>query len=250
MLTALKWYIKLSSIYYHHRYLQVEKELRIIASTISTAKIELQKLNWILLLYNPAPALSSSDTTNDPTTILICQWMGISPRSRTLQSIYNRYSTIRPTALILTVRSLPEFYITTPTSSQVALFRLIISALQSDLALNPRLLVHVFSNGGALSLFGLCTMFQSERETYFPSKRSFSILPRNSQLPRELERGLRCPPQISAILVSIGIISRSSARNSVDSCQYSRVKHACNFNLGEDQWCRTGGWESEEVLCL
>jgi hypothetical protein len=133
-----------------------------MASATSTANVEFQKLNPILSLHTPAPAPNSPEAKNDPTTIIICQWLGVSPRSRTLQSIYSHYATAYPQARILSIRSIPQFYLTTPTSSRLALFKPLVSVLQSDPASKPRLLIHLFSNGGALSLVDLCTGFKSE----------------------------------------------------------------------------------------
>jgi hypothetical protein len=55
-------------------------------------------------------------------------------------------------------RILPDY----PTSSRLALFKPLVSVLQSDPALKPRLLIHFFSNGGALGLVDLCTIFKLE----------------------------------------------------------------------------------------
>jgi hypothetical protein len=139
-----------------------------MASTTSTANVEFQKLNSILSLHTPAPTPNSLKTQNDPTTIVICQWLRVSPRSRTLQSIYTHYAAVYPEARILTIRSIPEFYLITPTSSRLALFKPLVSVLQSDTAPNPRLLIHLFSNGGALSLVDLCTVFKSETGYILP----------------------------------------------------------------------------------
>jgi hypothetical protein len=130
--------------------------------------VEFQKLNSILFLRTPAPASNSLKPQNYPTTIVICQWLGVSPRSRTLQSIYTHYAAIYPEARILTIRSISEFYLITATSSRLALFKPLVSVLQSDTALKPRVLIHLFSNGGALSLVDLCTVFKSETGYILP----------------------------------------------------------------------------------
>jgi hypothetical protein len=128
-------------------------------------------LNSIVSLFTPP---SSAINTNgdigssNPTTIIVCQWNGAHPKSRFLASIYAKYHVLYPNARILSIRSLPEFFVTTSTSARLKLFPLVVSALQEDT--DRRVLVHLFSNGGAQTLVDLCHLWKEQAGAVLPVK--------------------------------------------------------------------------------
>jgi Eukaryotic protein of unknown function (DUF829) len=124
----------------------------------SPPNLEFQKLSKTVFLYTPASSPSPDST--DPTTILICQWMGISPKSRSLNTAYNQYHALYPNSRILSVRSLPEYFSTATESTRRAPLKQIISAIDSDPAPEKRLLVHLFSNGGSLSFSDITEIYK------------------------------------------------------------------------------------------
>jgi hypothetical protein len=119
---------------------------------------EFQKLSKTVFLFTP-PTTPPANST-DPTTILICQWMGISPKSRSLNTAYNQYRSLYPNSRILSVRSLPEYFSTATASTRRASLKQIISAIDSDPAPEKRLLVHLFSNGGSLSFSDISEIYK------------------------------------------------------------------------------------------
>jgi hypothetical protein len=122
------------------------------------ANLEFQKLSKTVFLYTP-PTTPPANST-DPTTILICQWMGISPKSRSLNTAYNQYRSLYPNSRILSVRSIPEYFSTATASTRRAPLKQIISAIDSDPAPEKRLLVHLFSNGGSLSFSDISEIYK------------------------------------------------------------------------------------------
>ncbi|KAH7346206.1 hypothetical protein BKA65DRAFT_272860 [Rhexocercosporidium sp. MPI-PUGE-AT-0058] len=133
---------------------------------MATPNLEFSKLSSAASLYTP-PSLPTSQTpSSDPTTIIICQWMGVSPRSRALNAAYLKYHTLYPAARILTLRSLPEYFFTISTASRLAGFKPVISTVDTDP--DPRVLVHLFSNGGALTFTDVCTVYRQSTGKILP----------------------------------------------------------------------------------
>ncbi|KAH6714226.1 hypothetical protein BKA61DRAFT_57500 [Leptodontidium sp. MPI-SDFR-AT-0119] len=130
--------------------------------------LEFSKLSSAVSLYTPpsSPTSTPHPPNADPTAIIICQWMGVSPRSRALNAAYLKYQTLYPSARILTLRSLPEYFMTTSTASRLAGFEPVISAVESDP--KPRVLVHLFSNGGALTFTDVCTVYKRQTGKILP----------------------------------------------------------------------------------
>ncbi|KAG9238921.1 hypothetical protein BJ875DRAFT_449867 [Amylocarpus encephaloides] len=121
--------------------------------------LEFTRLNSILSLYTPPPSPSPIKPTH-PTTILFCAWMGVSPKSRYLNTFLNHYHALYPSARILSIISDPAFFTHTFTSSRTSLFQPVISALDADPAPGRRVLVHVLSNGGVLSFVDACVEYK------------------------------------------------------------------------------------------
>ncbi|TVY16698.1 hypothetical protein LARI1_G003900 [Lachnellula arida] len=133
-------------------------------TTTKTPNLEFTKLNSILSLYtNPTSATTPSDPTH-PTTIIFCAWMGISPKSRYLNSFYNHYHSLYPSARIISVLSNNSFFSWTSTAARLDLHRPIVSAIETDP--NPQskrnILVHVMSNGGALGFVDTCKLYKEK----------------------------------------------------------------------------------------
>ena len=132
---------------------------------MATPNLEFSKLSSAVSLYTPPPTPTQPPNT-DPTTIIVCQWMGVSPRSRSLNAAYQKYHTLYPSARILTLRSLPSYFLTTSTATRLAGFEPVISAISADA--NPRVLVHLFSNGGALTFTDICTIYKRQTGNVMP----------------------------------------------------------------------------------
>ncbi|KAL2059753.1 hypothetical protein VTL71DRAFT_10137 [Oculimacula yallundae] len=133
---------------------------------MASNNLEFAKLSSAVSVFTPPSTTPSQTPNTDPTTILICQWMGVSPRSRALNAAYLKYHSLYPTSRILTLRSLPEYFMTTSTATRLAGFKPVISAIDSDPA--PRVLVHLFSNGGALTFTDVCTVYRRQTGKKFP----------------------------------------------------------------------------------
>jgi hypothetical protein len=120
------------------------------------------KLNVSISLFEPPVSTFTTGHELDPTTILIFQWMGASPRSRSLNSVYEHYHAIYPFARLISVRSLEKWFMTTSNPARLSIFKPITSAILNDPTPIPRILVHLFSNGGSLSLLDTCTIYKQE----------------------------------------------------------------------------------------
>lgn len=137
-------------------------------TTPETPNLEFQKLSKTVFLYTPPNPPPTNST--DPTTILICQWMGISPKSRSLNAAYNTYRSLYPHSRILSIRSLPEYFSTATESTRRTPLEPVISVLDSDPAPEKRLLVHLFSNGGTLSFTDICAIYKKGTGHVLPAK--------------------------------------------------------------------------------
>ncbi|KAH8590611.1 hypothetical protein B0O99DRAFT_598866 [Bisporella sp. PMI_857] len=139
--------------------------------------LKFTRLNSIISLYTPPPhpppssSLFLSPRSNtDPTIIILAQWMGASPRSKLLLSIYVTYAKLYPAANIITIASRPEFFFTTPTYVRQGLFEPVVDFLRGSGERNgigegdreSGVLVHTFSNGGALSVVDVCSVFKEK----------------------------------------------------------------------------------------
>lgn len=126
----------------------------------TSSNVELSKLNSICSLFVPSD--TSSITNHDPTTIIICQWMGASPKSRYLRSFYEKYHERYPNARIISIRSLPEYFIYVSNHRRLAALDVAVAAVESDPAPQQRILVHAFSNGGSLSFADLSLLYKEK----------------------------------------------------------------------------------------
>ncbi|CZR68770.1 uncharacterized protein PAC_18669 [Phialocephala subalpina] len=132
--------------------------------------LEFSTLSKVVSLYIPPFDSSSSASRTDPTTIIVCTWMGASPKSRGVNYIYNQFHTLFPNARIIAIRSLPEFFMTTSTTSRLAAIEPAVSAIEADPTPEPRILVHLFSNGGSLSFVDVCSLYKMDTGRILPVK--------------------------------------------------------------------------------
>lgn len=79
---------------------------------------------------------------------------------------YHKYHALYPSARIITLSSPPEVFISTSTASRLASFKPVVSAI--DTSPNPRILLHVFSNGGALTTADICTVYKRSTSKLLP----------------------------------------------------------------------------------
>ncbi len=96
--------------------------------------------------------------------------MGISLRFRSLNAAYHQYHTLYPAARIISIRSIPEFFMTTPNGTRLGLSKPVVSAIESDPSREKRILVHLFSNGGALSFSDMCHVYKEHSGRVLPVK--------------------------------------------------------------------------------
>jgi len=132
------------------------------------APLSFQKLSSIMSVYNP-PLISPPNPLH-PTIIVLCLWMGASPQSRSVVAIIAQYQAMYPTASIILVTSLPQFFTTTSTSSRRSLVTPVLSALKLYPALERRILVHLFSNGGSVSFTDMCHVYRQQTGTILEIK--------------------------------------------------------------------------------
>jgi hypothetical protein len=96
--------------------------------------------------------------------------MGVSPRSRSINAACHQYHTLYPAARIISIRSIPEFFMTTRNSTRLGLSKAIVPAIESDTSREKRILVHLFSNGGALSFSDACHVYKEHTGRILPVK--------------------------------------------------------------------------------
>lgn len=134
-----------------------------MASATKAPNLEFTKLNSILSLYNP-PESASPPNSAHPTTIIFFAWMGISPRSKYLNSFFNHYHDLYPSARIISILSNNSFFSWTPEATRLDLHRPIVSAIETDPSPKgkSRILVHVMSNGGALGFVDTCKLYKEK----------------------------------------------------------------------------------------
>jgi len=182
------------------------------ATTPERPNLEFQKLSKTVFLYTPSSAPPKND---DPTTILFCQWMGISPRSRSLNTAYNHYRDLYPNTRILSVRSLPEYFSTASEATRLAALKPIISAIDADPAPEKRLLVHLFSNGGTASFTDICSLYRAHAGHVLHVRAIvFDSCPGRPNLTEAwaamsigLPRGLLWYPAAATLLLLLGVIA-------------------------------------------
>jgi hypothetical protein len=139
-----------------------------MAANVTTTDLEFTRLNNLLSLYTPP--VPSNGSGKDPTTIIFCQWMGVGPKSRYVKSFYNHYHTLYPSARIISIRSLTEFFLYTNTSTRRELVKPIVAAIDSDPAPEKRILAHVISNGGTLGFLDACHVYKEQTGNVLPVK--------------------------------------------------------------------------------
>jgi Eukaryotic protein of unknown function (DUF829) len=182
------------------------------SSTPERPNIEFQKVSKTVFLYTPPTAPPKND---DPTTILFCQWMGISPKSRSLNTAYNRYRDLYPNSRILTVRSLPEYFSTASEATRRAPLKSIVSAIDSDPAPEKRIFVHLFSNGGTVSFTDICSIYKAQTGHVLPAKAIiFDSCPGRpnategwAAMSIGIPRGLLWYPSAAVLLLLLGVIA-------------------------------------------
>ncbi|PMD31044.1 hypothetical protein L207DRAFT_501981 [Hyaloscypha variabilis F] len=177
----------------------------------SPPNLEFQKLSKTIFLYTPPTPAPANST--DPTTIIFCQWMGISPKSRSLNTVYNQHHTLFPHSRIVTIRSLPEYFSTASESTRRGPLKQIISAIDSDPAPEKRILVHLFSNGGTQTFTDICDIYRKGTGHVLPVKAiTFDSCPGRptategwAALSLGLPNGLLWYPIAATIWLALGI---------------------------------------------
>ena len=90
--------------------------------------------------------------------------MGVSQRSRYLNSFFHHYHTLYPNARIISVVSKVGFFAFTSDSARLALHAPVVSAIESDPVPSEKrkVLAHVMSNGGALGFADICQLYKEK----------------------------------------------------------------------------------------
>jgi hypothetical protein len=182
-------------------------------TTPEVPSFEFQKLGKTLFLYTPSSPILANST--NPTTIIICQWMGISPKSRSLNTIYAHYARLYPNSRIITIRSLPEYFSTASESARRSPLKPITTAIDSDPAPEKRILVHLFSNGGTLSFLDICELYRKEKGHVLPVKAIvFDSCPGRPTVTEAwaamsigLPKGILWYPAAASILLLLGVVA-------------------------------------------
>lgn len=117
------------------------------------------RLSPSLFLYRPSPGVSVSDPTT-PKLILLAAWMNA--RDVHIAKYITRYRAPYPTASILLAKSSFRYYLS-PRSARLEVTPAVqvirdIVPLSADNA-KPRMLIHVFSNGGSCVLYHLYDLY-------------------------------------------------------------------------------------------
>lgn len=141
--------------------------------------------------------------------------MGISPKSRSLNTAYNHYRDLYPNSRILSVRSLPEYFSTASEATRRAPLKPIVSAIDSDPPPEKRIFVHLFSNCGTVSFTDICAIYKAHTGHVLPAKAIvFDSCPGRPNLTEGwaamsvgLPRGLLWYPSAAAILLLLGVIA-------------------------------------------
>ncbi|TVY45235.1 hypothetical protein LSUB1_G001782 [Lachnellula subtilissima] len=138
-------------------------------SSVVVPELEFTQLNPLVSLYTPPDARVSS-SNNDPSSMIFFQWMGVGPKSRYLKSFYSHYHTLYPSARIIAVQSLIEFFIYTGNETRHNLVKPVVAAINSDPAPEKKILVHLVSNGGAVGFTDVCRLYKEETGNVLPVK--------------------------------------------------------------------------------
>jgi hypothetical protein len=137
-----------------------------IGNQLQVASTTHVQLSPSLSLFYPARGKFSTNST-DPDLILLATWMD--GRDAHISKYIARYQTLYPTASILVVKSFFRYYFS-PNSARrevvpaVDVIHDVLDHSSSSTSIQendkPRLLIHVFSNGGSCMLYYLYEMYQ------------------------------------------------------------------------------------------
>ena len=161
--------------------------------TMATA-ITFQKLSQTTTIYEPPTKsqLNGESGNDNPTTILICGWMG--GTARNLSRYTTKYNSLYPFARLIVVTS---------TLTDTPGFRALLSpeelkqrseiparaVLSSNKLEDKRLLVHVFSNGGGMNLTGVSKAYERLAGCPIPARTViFDSLPGGDKFTNEYSR--------------------------------------------------------------
>lgn len=117
--------------------------------------ITLTKLNSNCFIYNPPTSSTptSYGSPSAPTTILVLAWMDAAAKH--IAKYVATYAALYPHArIIVGTMTTPDYFKFSEAARQKQ-FAPILFALTDDPAPSPKLLVHLFSNGGVKSLYAL-----------------------------------------------------------------------------------------------
>ncbi|KAJ3052909.1 hypothetical protein HK097_005443 [Rhizophlyctis rosea] len=117
--------------------------------------LSFKRLSETVYVHQPTPAAVKAET-KDPETILLCAWMGAPPRP--LRKYTDEYISIYPHSTIVLCVSSYSHFLATPESTLKKDLEAAIPYLTTNPS-NDKLLIHVFSNGGAYNLHLLTHLY-------------------------------------------------------------------------------------------
>ncbi|KAJ9663818.1 hypothetical protein H2198_000578 [Neophaeococcomyces mojaviensis] len=113
-----------------------------------------KKVSQGISLYEPVTNTDTTDTkgashTSDPTLIILCSWAFAQPKH--IAKYVRPYQSIFPNASVLLIQNIISNAIWRPDAWQWSFFQPAVVVLQTHLSktVEPRILVHAFSNGGS-----------------------------------------------------------------------------------------------------
>lgn len=158
---------------------------------MTTEAIVFQRLSTTTSIYEPPPDVAAS-SNEDPTTILICGWMG--GKARSLSRHTNKYHELYPAARIVLVcsalKDTPGFRALLSSREVKQRAEAPAKALVPSPHAEPdKLLIHAFSNGGGMRLAAVSKAYRKLTEATLPAHLIvFDSLPGGDKFTNEFGR--------------------------------------------------------------
>ncbi|KEF53473.1 uncharacterized protein A1O9_10448 [Exophiala aquamarina CBS 119918] len=150
-----------------------EPELQPVKLDADSHLPDFQRLGKQLFYYvpsTPAAETQSCKSTKGPDLLIVCSWMGAS--SRNVRKYLSTYQTLFPaTPILLLKQDGGDFFwrskstLAENVQPAVLVIKDIVEAKRTE---SPRILVHLFSNGGAFSAINLTTSYHTSMGEHVP----------------------------------------------------------------------------------
>lgn len=148
-----------------------EPELQPVKPDTDPHLQDFQQLGKQLFYYVPSTPTANTDSpTKEPDLLIVCSWMGAS--SRNVRKYLSTYQTLFPTTPILLLKQDGgDFFWRSKSTlaenlrSAVLVIKEMLESKETD---NPKILLHIFSNGGAFSAINLTTSCHASLGAHLP----------------------------------------------------------------------------------